>query len=110
MIVDDVAGITYTVKHGLEGLAKDYQVTCVDSGKKCLEMLEQNQIPDLILLDIMMPGTPVKNVVEQIKNSKIAFLSAVRTSEAEKRDLLGQKNIVDFIQKPFDLDDLIRRI
>jgi DNA-binding response OmpR family regulator len=58
----------------------------------------------------MMPGTPVKDVVEQIKNSKIAFLSVVRISEAEKCDLLKQKNIVDFIQKPFDVNDLIKRI
>jgi DNA-binding response OmpR family regulator len=58
----------------------------------------------------MMPGTPVKEIIEKIENIKIAFLSVVRTSEAEKRDLLRQKNIVDFIQKPFDVNDLIKRI
>ena len=61
-------------------------------------------------MDIMMPGTPVREVIKKIKSTKIAYLSVVRTSEAEKEELVGQKNIVDFIQKPFDIKDLIKRV
>ena len=32
------------------------------------------------------------------------------TSEAEKEEMIGQKNIVDFIQKPFDIKELIKRV
>jgi CheY-like chemotaxis protein len=71
MIVDDENGVTYTVKHGLEGLDTGYQVTCVDSGKKCLELLEQNQIPDLILLDIMMPEMTGWEVQKKIKEHRV---------------------------------------
>lgn len=107
LVVDDESDVRDTVKIILE--KKGYRVITAVDGDDCLNILHE-QNPDLILLDIMMPGTPVKDVVEQINNSKIVFLSVVRTSEAEKRDLLGQKNIVDFIQKPFDVDDLLRRI
>ena len=107
LVVDDEPDVRDTVKMILE--KEGYRVITAVDGDDCLNRLHEAN-PDLILLDIMMPGTPVKNVVEQIKNSKIAFLSAVRTSEAEKRDLLKQKNIVDFIQKPFDVHELIRRI
>jgi DNA-binding response OmpR family regulator len=31
-------------------------------------------------------------------------------SEAEKEELLGQKNIVDYIQKPFDINELLERV
>ncbi len=107
LVVDDEPDVRDTVKMILE--KRGYRVITAVDGDDCLNRLHEVN-PDLILLDIMMPGTPVKNVVEQIKNSKIAFLSVVRTSEAEKSDLLKQKNIVDFIQKPFDVDELIRRI
>jgi DNA-binding response OmpR family regulator len=107
LVVDDEPDVRDTVKMILE--KRGYRVITAVDGDDCLSRLHETN-PDLILLDIMMPGTPVKNIVEQIKNSKIAFLSVVRTSEAEKSDLLKQKNIVDFIQKPFDVNELIRRI
>ena len=40
----------------------------------------------------------------------IVFLSVVRTSEAEKEDLTKAENIVDFIQKPFDINDLLNKV
>ena len=58
----------------------------------------------------MMPGTPVDNIVQQIKDVKIAFMSVVRISEARKRGLCTQENVVDFFQKPFNVSDLIERV
>jgi len=107
LVVDDEPDVRDTVKMILE--KKGYTVLTAVDGDDCLNMLHEKN-PDLILLDIMMPGTPVKDVIKQIENIKIAFLSVVRTSEAEKQDLLKQKNIVDFIQKPFDVNNLIKRV
>ena len=86
-----------------------YLVETAASIDECLEKLEWSK-PDLILLDVMMPGIPVSELVKQIKNVKIAFFTVVGISKAEKEELLKQKNIVDYIQKPFDIDELIRRI
>ena len=54
MVVDDDISNNEAVKLGLEGVDPDYEVICADSGDQCLELLENNQIPDLILLDIMV--------------------------------------------------------
>ncbi len=107
MIVDDEPDIRETVKTVLE--KNGYKVVTAENGDDCLKKLKESK-PDLILMDIMMPGTPVKDVVPQIKNTKIAYLSVVRTGEAEKEELLKEKNIVDFIQKPFDINNLLKRV
>ena len=66
MIVDDDLGVIYTVKQGLENLDKNYKITTVTSGKKCLELLDSGEKPDLILLDIMMPDMSGWETYEKI--------------------------------------------
>jgi CheY-like chemotaxis protein len=107
MVVDDEPDNVTTVKTVLE--TNGFNVVSAINGDDCLKKLKKVK-PDLILMDIMMPGTPVRDVVRKIKNIKIAYLSVVRTSEAEKEELLGQKNIVLFIQKPFDITDLVEKV
>jgi DNA-binding response OmpR family regulator len=107
MVVDDEPDIRSTVVTVLEKAG--YKVITAISGDDCLIQLKKEK-PDLILMDIMMPGTPIKDVIEKIKGIKVAFLSVVRTSEAEREDLMKSQNIVDFIQKPFDVKELIRRV
>ena len=107
MVVDDEADIRETVKTVLE--KEGYSVVTAVSGDDALKKASSAK-PDLILMDIMMPGTPVKDIVPKLKGSKVAYLSVVRTSEAEKEDLMKAKNIVDFIQKPFDIKDLVARV
>ena len=107
MVVDDEPDNITTVRSVLE--ANGYAVATAVNGDDCLEKLKSIK-PKLILMDIMMPGTPVRDVVKKIKGSKIAYLSVVRVSEAEKEDLFSSKNIVDFIQKPFDINDLLAKV
>lgn len=107
MVVDDEPDILVTVKTVLE--SNGYNVVTAINGDDCLKKLPGKNV-DLILMDIMMPGTPVKQVVGQISGVKIAYLSVVRTSEAEKEELLTTANVVDFIQKPFDLENLLKRV
>ncbi|MBN1941588.1 MAG: response regulator [Candidatus Diapherotrites archaeon] len=106
MVVDDEPDVRNTVKTVLE--KNGYKVVTAVNGDNCLEKLKTEK-PDLILLDIMMPGTPVREIVPKIKGTKIAYLSVVRTGEAEKEDLI-KNNIVDFIQKPFDIKELLERV
>jgi DNA-binding response OmpR family regulator len=108
MVVDDDEDIRNTVKLLLE--KKGYEVITSINADDCLKKIKNGEKPDLILMDIMMPGTPVKEIIPKLGNVKIAYLSVVRTSEAEKEDLMKNKNIVDFIQKPFDINELLKRI
>ncbi len=107
LVVDDEPDIRETIKAILE--SRGYEVVSASNADECLAMVRR-EMPDLILLDIMMPGTPVSEVVKQIKDVKIVFMSVVRISEARKNGLTAQANIIDFIQKPFDVGDLIGRI
>lgn len=107
LVIDDEADIRISVKTALE--SGGYEVDCAQNGDEGLAMSAIHQY-DLILLDIMMPGTPVRDIIPKITETPIAFLSVVRTSEAEKSALLGQKNIKVFIQKPFSITDLIQQV
>jgi len=107
LIVDDEPDLRNLVKMALEEAG--YHVVTAMDGDDCLEKLNGYK-PDLILMDVMMPGTPVGKIVSQIKNTKIAYLSIVKTSDMERERLLGQDNVVDYIQKSFDIDELIARV
>lgn len=107
MIVDDEYDILDTVKTILE--KENFKVITAVNGDDCLKQLKKEK-PDLILMDIMMPGTPVNEVVKKIKNIKIAYLSVVKLSEAEKEELLAFPNIVDYIEKPFNIKNLVKRV
>jgi len=113
LVVDDEPDILTTVSEILE--MNDYIVFTARNGDECLEKLE-DLTPDLILLDVMMPGITTKEILdemdqdEKLEKTKVIFLTAVGLTEAEKEHLLARKHVVDFIQKPFDVDDLIKRI
>lgn len=113
MVVDDDVGVIYTVKHGIEDMDKDYEIITVKSGRDCLKLLQENQIPDLILLDIMMPEMSGWETYNQIKandewkNIPVVFLTA-RTDRIAKDagGFLGD----DYIEKPFKVPELKERI
>ena len=113
IVVDDNPDLTLSVKHGLEDLDGEYNIIEADSGEKCLKLLERSQIPDLILLDIMMPGLSGWELFDVIRENKswkeipIVFLTA-RTDDIARNagKFLGR----DYIEKPFDMVDLKNRI
>src|SRR3989338_1105181 len=107
LVVDDEQDIRDTVKTILD--KNGYRVLLAVDGDDCLKKLKNSKV-DLILLDIMMPGTPVKVILKKIKNIPVIFLTVVRTSEVEKESMLDNKNILGFIQKPFDIKELIKEV
>ena len=113
LVVDDDPGVIHTVKYGLEGLSDQFNVISVDSGEKCLDFLKQNQNPDVIVLDIMMPGMTGWETHDRIKqnlnwkNIPIIFLTA-RTDNTAKNagGFLGD----EFIEKPCKITELKEKI
>ena len=106
-VVDDDEDIRESV--GMILRVNGYRVITAIDADDCLNKL-QEETPDLILLDIMMPGRPVSDVLKQITNIKIVFMSIVRETDARHKGLCEQSNIVDFLQKPFNLNDLVTKI
>ncbi|EMR74577.1 response regulator with CheY-like receiver domain and winged-helix DNA-binding domain [Thermoplasmatales archaeon SCGC AB-540-F20] len=113
LIVDDNPDVRFSVKLGLEDLDASYEVITAESGDKCLEFLKNNQIPDIILLDIMMPREDGWNIFAKVKeklewrNIPIIFLTA-KTDDYSKG--FGSISADDYVEKPFDMEDLKKRI
>lgn len=113
MIVDDNPDVILSVKHGIEGNYTGYEVVSAESGQQCLEFLENNPIPDIILLDIMMPEMNgwllQKKLQESIKwrNIPILFLTAIKDSTSKK---IGDVSSNGVIEKPFEINDLKLKI
>ena len=113
VVVDDDPGIGYTLKNGLENLDSNFSVITVERGQKCLELLENNQIPDIILLDVMMPEMSGWEILNRIKQNPswekipIIFLTA-RTDDIAKN--AGNFLAEDYIEKPCEIPELKRRI
>jgi DNA-binding response OmpR family regulator len=108
--VDDEEDIRISVKTVLEDAG--FEVSSAINGKECLEILPKVQ-PDLILLDVLMPGLTTKDILTEIKKRKIKtpviFLTVVKLSEATKKSVV-KGAMVDYIEKPFDNKDLVKRV
>jgi len=70
MIVDDEPDQIFAAKIALEQNG-EYEVIGANNGKHCFELLEDGQIPDLILLDLMMPKMTGWTVHDRLKKKKI---------------------------------------
>ena len=113
LIVDDEADQILTLKFLFKEYEGQYELIEAENGNKCLEVLEHGLNPDVILLDIMMPGMSGWEVFDKIKenpnwsNIPIVFLTA-RTDDLAQD--AGQILADDYIEKPFEIQDLLNRI
>ena len=86
---------------------EDYRVLRAYSGTEALMLLSQNK-PDLILLDLMLPGLSGEEVLPHIKNIPVIIVSA-KTDINNKVNLLLE-GASDYITKPFEISELLARI
>ena len=86
---------------------EDYKVFQAFSGTEALLVLN-NVTPDLVLLDLMLPGLNGEEVLPKIKDIPVIILSA-KDDMKNKVDLL-LNGAVDYVTKPFNMDELIARI
>lgn len=94
-------------------LNENFNLVFAGHGKEALELLSRNKV-DLIITDLMMPWLDGFELIDQIskedhlKNLPIVVVSA-RTTEIDKQMILDA-GVNDFITKPFDADDLRKRV
>ena len=115
MMVDDKKdqctsiSIAFKDKYG-----DDYIFISADSGQKCLLLLKESEkLPDIIILDLIMPEMSGWEVFDKIRDNPdwrqipIIFLTARTDRIAETAgEFFGN----DFLQKPIGIEDLIKRI
>lgn len=105
LIIDDDLHIGNVLE---ELLAKEgYRTVRAYSGTEAVLVLRQER-PDLVLLDLMLPGLSGEEVLEHIKGIPVIVLSAKVEVEHKVELLLG--GAVDYVTKPFHTKELLARI
>ena len=104
-IIDDDMAIGNMLEEVLT--QEGYGVLRAYSGTEALYLLEQNQ-PDLVLLDLMLPGLSGEEVLPKIQGIPVIVLSA-KGQVQDKVELL-LKGAADYLTKPFDVRELLARI
>jgi adenylate cyclase len=110
LVIDDLPQNTRLLEAILT--PKGYRVMTAGSGEEGLRLLGENQ-PDLVLLDILMPGMDGYEVCSRIRDDPAtAFLPVVMitaSGDQEKRRAL-ETGADDFVTKPFDQTELLARV
>jgi DNA-binding response OmpR family regulator len=95
-------------------LKTKYNVTTANSGKDALALLSKGFIPNLILLDVLMPdmdGWEVYNKIKGIsllRNVPVAFLTSL--DGAKEKLYASRIGAADLITKPYGSDELLSRV
>lgn len=105
LIVDDDVYISNLIEEALK--KNGYKVIKAYSGTEALLLLKTEK-PDLILLDLMLPGISGEEVLSQITDIPVVVISAKTGVDDKVGLLLG--GAVDYITKPFDVRELLARI
>ena len=105
LIIDDDAHINDIVSKALQ--ANGYTVSKAYSGTEALMLLSQSK-PDLVLLDLMLPGLSGEELLPRIKDIPVIVVSA-KTDVTNKVSLL-MGGAADYLTKPFDMEELLARI
>ena len=104
LIIDDDVAIGNLEQEVLE--REGYLVQRAYSGTEALLLLKEKK-PDLILLDLMLPGMSGEDILPQIQGIPVIVVSA-KTAVDKVELLLG--GAVDYLTKPFDTKELLARI
>ena len=110
LIVDDFADNLFLLQTILE--AEEYEVDTADNGSLALAKISAYP-PDLVLLDVMMPGMNGFEVTRRIRrNSKLPFIPILLITAYEEASVIEGLEIGanDFIRKPIDFEELVARI
>jgi two-component system response regulator MprA len=109
MVVDDDLDILDVMAITLEGAG--YHVLCCSGGEAGLEQA-RSEIPDLILLDLMMPGMTGQEFVEaQREDPQLADIPVILLSaHASAPTIASTYGVAGFLRKPVELRDLLQEV
>jgi len=108
LVVEDEEDIASFIKRGL--LLKGYEVAVADDGETALKLFRE-QVPDLVLLDLMLPdldGVEVCRRVRAASDVPVIILTALDSVSHKVEGL--EVGADDYVTKPFSFEELIARI
>ncbi len=112
LVVDDNAANLQVLSSFLD--QSNFEVWATRSGEKAIQKLDDENLPDLILLDVMMPGMDGFETCKHLKSDPriqdipIIFMTALSDTAHKVKGL--QLGAVDYITKPFQYEEVLVRI
>jgi DNA-binding response OmpR family regulator len=95
-------------------LNKEYEVVTAITGNEALKMFYQGLVPNVIMLDLVMPGMDGWDIFQRIKQigNVHSVPIAIYSSSDDSSDVAKSREIgaVDFIRKPCKMNELLARI
>ncbi len=111
LVVDDEEDILELVKYNLE--REGFQISCSESGEKAMRNIHRD-LPDLVILDLMLPGIDGLEVARRLKqDKKTAGIPIIMlTAKGEEADIVTglELGADDYMTKPFSPRILIARV
>jgi two-component system KDP operon response regulator KdpE len=106
LVVDDHPKVLRFIEIGLK--LRGYEVMATVSGEEALELVKAGK-PDIMLLDIIMPGIDGFEVLRKLRGFTQLPVIAISASSANYEGAL-QLGASDFMTKPFEPDEMVRKI
>jgi len=109
LVVEDDTELRGILTQRLE--ESGYRITSVDNGRSALEAV-QEEVPDLVLLDVMIPEVDGLEVCRQLRASHPLIYVIMLTARTEEIDrVVGlEVGADDYVTKPFSLSELVARV
>lgn len=109
VIVEDEPSLVFTLRDTLEN--EGYEVFVVEEGDKAVGLVKEVN-PDLMLLDLMLPGKSGYDICKEVRELRYSFPIIMLTARDQEIDKVTGLNIGadDYITKPFGVKELLARI
>ena len=109
LVVDDQPTVIYSLKRLLQ--MEGYQVITAEDGREAIE-LAAGRKPDLVIMDVQMPGMDGLTALARIKNDQpqIQVIMMTAYSTIDKAIAAMKQGAFDYLAKPFDNEELLSRV
>lgn len=109
LLVDDESAITDNLAPFLE--RSGISVVVASNGDQALKLIEENT-PDLIVTDILMPGIDGRELLRTLRKKEnwVPIIMLTQVGEPSERIMALQEGADDYLNKPFDPHELVARI
>jgi two-component system, OmpR family, response regulator MprA len=110
LVVDDERAVRESLRRALE--LEGYEIELAADGREALERLEAESHPDVLVLDVLMPGVDGLEVCRRLRRagSRLPVLMLTARDAVENRVAGLDAGADDYVTKPFALEELLARI
>ena len=108
MVVEDEPSLVEALEFGLSH--EGFDVVASQDGREALALFERER-PDLVLLDVMLPGMPGTEVCKRIRSSSSVPIIMLTAKDSEIDKVVGlELGADDYVTKPFSMRELAARV